>query len=87
MLKSHVIFGVHITDRTEKSHLVQQVFTDFGCNIKTRIGLHDVDENYCSPNGLVLLEFVGTEAECERMKEELAAVKGVEVQCMVFNHP
>ncbi len=87
MLKSHVIFGVHITDRVEKSHSVQQVFTDFGCNIKTRVGLHDVSENYCSPNGLVLLEFIGTDAQREQMQKALSAIKGVEVQSMVFDHP
>ena len=87
MLKGHVILGIHITNRVEKSHAVQQVFTEFGCNIKTRIGLHDVDDNYCSPNGLLLIEFIGSQDECDRMKGELASIKGVEVQSMAFDHP
>lgn len=87
MLKNHVILGVHVTNRVEKSHLVQQVFSEFGCNIKTRVGLHDVDENHCSPNGLMLIEFVGTDEERERMKDGLSAIKGIEVQSMVFDHP
>ena len=87
MLKDHVIFGVHITDRVKHVSEVQKVFTEFGCHIKTRIGLHDVDENYCSPNGLLLLELVGDRAGCDEMKARLTTIEGVEVQSMVFHHP
>ena len=61
MLKDHVILGVHVTNRTQHTPAVQNVLTEFGCNIKTRLGLHDVDDNYCSPNGLLLIEFIGTD--------------------------
>ena len=87
MLKDHVILGVHITNRVEHSPAVQQVLTGFGCNIKTRIGLHDVNDDYCSPNGLMLLEFVGSDDDRQRLDEKLAAIEGLEVQVMVFDHP
>ncbi|MBN2294954.1 MAG: hypothetical protein JXM70_21175 [Pirellulales bacterium] len=87
MLKDHVIFGIHITNRVEHSPSVQHVLTDFGCNIKTRIGLHDVNEDYCSPNGLLLIEFVGSEEDRQRLKDKLVEIKGTEVQIMVFDHP
>ncbi len=87
MLKDHVIFGVHITNRVEHSPTVQQVLTEFGCNVKTRIGLHDVNDDYCSPNGLLLIEFVGSEDDRQRLNEKLAAIDGVAVQVMVFDHP
>ena len=87
MLKDHVIFGVHITNRVEHSPTVQQVLTEFGCNVKTRIGLHDVNDDYCSPNGLLLIEFVGSDDERGQLKEKLSAIEGTEVQVMVFDHP
>lgn len=87
MLKDHVIFGVHITNRLEHSPSVQHVLTEFGCSIKTRIGLHDVNDNFCSPNGLLVIEFIGTDDERQGFKEKLAAIEGVEVQSMVFDHP
>lgn len=86
MNDDHIILGVHITDRLTEAAAVQQVFTEFGCNIKTRIGLHDVDEKVCSPSGVVLLEFFGTAEEAERMAAGLAAIEGVYVQTMVFGH-
>ena len=41
MSDQHIILGVHITDRLKNAVEVQKVFTEYGCNIKTRIGLHD----------------------------------------------
>jgi hypothetical protein len=65
---------------------VQAVFTEFGCNIKTRIGLHDVSETYCAPSGVVLIEFFGSDAEATTMAGKLNAITGVQVQKMVFGH-
>jgi desulfoferrodoxin-like iron-binding protein len=85
--EKHVILGVHITDRVKHVPSVQSVFTQFGCNIKTRLGLHHVNESYCSPNGLMIIEFVGDDSQCEAMTSKLAALEGVHVKRMVFGHP
>jgi hypothetical protein len=82
----HIILGIHITDRLTEARDVQAVFTEYGCNIKTRVGLHDVDASYCSPSGVVLIEFFGSEAEATAMSDKLAAIDGVHVQKMVFDH-
>ena len=86
MNDDHIILGVHITNRMTNAPAVQKVFTEFGCNIKTRIGLHDVDENVCSPSGVVLLEFFGSKDDAEAMAEKLREIEGVHVQTMVFGH-
>ena len=85
--ENHLIFGIHITDRVHKAPDVQKVLTQYGCNIKSRIGLHHVDNNVCSPRGLILLEMYGDEAICYELAEKLSAMEGVEVQKMVFEHP
>jgi DUF1009 family protein len=41
----HVIFGVHLTNRLTHANRVQEVFTEFGAHIKTRLGLHDVGQS------------------------------------------
>ena len=86
MNEDHVILGIHVTDRLEDASAVQAVFTEFGCNIKTRIGLHDVGETYCAPGGVVLIEFYGNDDEATAMADKLNAIKGVSVQKMVFGH-
>jgi len=82
----HIILGVHVGDRVRRAGDVQKLFTEYGCNIKTRIGLHDVSEGYCSPSGVILLEMFGDEARCHDLASKLGAVEGVEVQKMVFGH-
>jgi len=87
-LADHIIVGVHVTDRVKHAVDVQNVLTEFGCHIKTRLGLHELGTGTaCSPNGLVVLEFVGTKAKCESLKRRLKAVDGVDVKTMTFGHP
>jgi hypothetical protein len=81
----HIILGIHIGDRLQKAASVQAVFTEYGCNIKTRIGLHDVDDRSCSPSGVVLIEFFGGGDEAAAMMAKLNDVEGVTVQKMVFH--
>ena len=86
MSDEHIILGIHVSDRLKNAASVQKVFTEYGCNVKTRIGLHDVDANVCSPSGVVLIEFYGSDTEAGAMMDKLNEVEGVQVQKMVFGH-
>lgn len=83
----HLILGVHVTDRVQKVGALQQVFTDYGCYIKTRLGLHEASAEFCSPNGLILLELLDDEAKKNEMVEAIRQIEGIEVQEMNFAHP
>jgi hypothetical protein len=87
MKPRHLIYGIHVTDRVKEAPDIQKVLTEYGCYIKTRLGLHHVDENLCSPRGLILLEMVGDEEKCGELKKRLSAIEGVEIKEMVFDHP
>jgi hypothetical protein len=82
----HIVYGVHVTNRAAQVPNVQELLTKYGCNIKTRIGLHHVDETVCSPRGLILLEMFGDLALCRELKTKLTNLEGVDVQEMVFDH-
>ncbi len=86
MNDDHTILGIHVTNRLKNAVDVQKVFTEYGCNIKTRIGLHDVDADVCSPSGVVLIEFFGSDDEATAMMAKLDEVEGVHVQKMAFGH-
>ncbi len=47
-MAKRIILGALLTDRFKEATAFQEVLTKFGCNIKTRIGLHNVTENACS---------------------------------------
>jgi len=75
------ILGIHIAQRTKHTAKVQQVLTKHGCSIRARLGLHEASADVCSPNGLILLDVVGSATE---LAGALAAIPGVEVKKMVF---
>jgi uncharacterized protein (DUF1330 family) len=78
-----IIVGVRVPDRVKEIPSVQQVFTEFGCHIRTRLGLHQEVEGACTPCGLILLEMTDLE-KAEEMERILIGMEGVEVQKMVF---
>ncbi len=63
------IIGLVLENREEMAIKFQKIITDFGCEIKTRIGLHPYCENACSNRGIVLLEVAG---DGELLKLELS---------------
>jgi hypothetical protein len=84
--KRHIVLGIHIAGRMQHVPGVQELFTEYGCSIKTRLGLHDVAEGYCSPNGLILLEMAGDETPVFELARKLKAIEGLDVQQMIFEH-
>ena len=84
MLKRCVL-GLLVTNRVENAPQVQKVLTDYGCNIKTRIGLHEVTENLCAPAGLILIELFGDDNAYAEVEGKLKEIKGLQVQKMLFD--
>ena len=86
MKSEHIIVGIHVTDRMKHAADVQKIFTEYGCNIKTRLGLHEVQGNFCSGGGIVILEMVGDSASIDAMIKKLKKVEGIEAKKMTFSH-
>jgi len=80
------ILGIHIKNRTSDATKIQGILTTYGCSIKTRLGLHEVTEEHCSTNGIIILELFGDVNECIKLENELLALDGIEVKKMVFNY-
>jgi hypothetical protein len=86
MMSRHMIFGVHVQNRGENAVRVQQLLTEYGCYIKTRLGLHEVDEKFCSTGGILILEMFGDLGKCEALRDKLKLIDGIEVKEMTFEH-
>ncbi len=86
MKQDHCIIGIHVQDRHGNVPNIQGVLTEYGCSIKTRLGLHEVSADYCSPAGIIVLETAGPREEVDAMIAKLKAVEGIDVQTMVFTH-
>lgn len=68
---------IKIDSRATEAIKVQEVLTEYGCNIKVRLGLHEVTEDKCANDGLVVLEVGGDKAEIKEMIDKLNAIEYV----------
>lgn len=76
------IFGIRLSDRIKNAKDFQEVLSNYGCIIKTRIGLHDMSCGVCSPNGIILLEVVNNEEEISNLVMDLQKLKGIKFNIM-----
>ena len=83
-MKEVRVLGVMINDPSKGAGRIQNILTKYGCTIRTRLGIHDIAEDYASDTGLMLLELAGDMQECLRLENELLALEGVDVQKMIF---
>jgi hypothetical protein len=84
MAENVCILGIMINDRIKEAGNVQRILTQFGCSIKTRIGLHEVTDKHCSTRGLIILELTGPQDDQNKLKEELAGIGGITLKKMDF---
>jgi hypothetical protein len=76
------IMAVTIDPRTSHAPQVQTVLTKHGCIIKTRVGLHEANENSCSESGLIILHLISASEEVQQLESELKAIEGITVKSM-----
>jgi hypothetical protein len=74
------ILLILIGNRKESAVNVQKVLTGWGCNIKTRLGIHDGVLEDCSDKGLLILELVGKKEDNREIARKVALIKGVSSQ-------
>ena len=80
------IILVLVDKRMETALDVQRILTEWGCLIKTRLGIHDAGIDNCSSNGLIILELIGSSEEKEKLKDSLNSLDGTKAKLvnMVF---
>lgn len=83
-MKEIRVLGVHVENRVAEAGEIQGILTKYGCNIKTRIGLHEASEDSCGTNGLIILELGGNSADWDALEKGLNSCKGTKVQRMSF---
>jgi len=72
-------------NRVSNAASFQQVLTDNGCKIKARLGLHEVSDNLCATDGLIILQPYGKKEEIENLVQELNRLEGVKAKLIDLN--
>lgn len=78
------ILGIKLYERVSTAPDFQTILSQYGCSIKTRIGLHSVSDGVCATNGIVLIEFIGNDETLASFEEELKSLGNIEIQKMTF---
>jgi hypothetical protein len=81
------VIGLHIFDRIREAGKTQEILTRYGNNIRTRFGFHELSDDVCSREGIILLEMVGNPKEWDKMEKEINEIYGVKVKKMDFDIP
>ncbi len=75
MKKSVLI--ILVNKRKESAVNVQKILTEWGCLVKTRLGIHDGVLDDCTNTGLIILELVGDVTKRQELKRKLDLLPGV----------
>ena len=79
------IVGLLISDRIKEAGRTQQVLTEYSKLIRSRLGFHELNEDICSRNGIIILNLAGTVTEQDALLNDLKAIGGLEVREMSFD--
>ena len=84
-MKCNYLIGIKMDNRVANAQRFQEALTQNGCSIKTRLGLHEVDEETCANYGIIVLQACGTITEIELLVKELNALEGITAKYLDLN--
>ncbi|MGB8452869.1 MAG: hypothetical protein WCD89_11135 [Anaerocolumna sp.] len=82
---SKVIMGIKLMERMKTASKFQELLSEYGCEISTRLGLHVASTDACSPHGLIILEFIDDADDvAAEFEGKVSKIADVVIQKMVF---
>jgi len=85
MKSCYYIIGVRLDNRINNAVKFQEILTKNGCKIKARLGLHEVSEDACANDGIIVLQPYGSKEEVESLVNELNSLEGITARYIDLN--
>jgi metal-responsive CopG/Arc/MetJ family transcriptional regulator len=82
-MSKYNIMTVLVNHRRDCAKDVQLLLTEYGCNIRVRLGLHEA-VNVCSEDGLLILQLVGDSENIHALLNKLNDLDGVQAKLTTF---
>lgn len=79
------IIGIRVNHRVANALKLQELLTRYGCNIKLRVGLHETSEQFCSDDGVIVLQVCGETQTLEAMVRDFNALEGITAKMLDLN--
>jgi len=74
------ILLVLVGERMKSAVKIQEILTESGCFIKTRLGVHDGMPQKCTSRGLIILELVGDKKDMKKLANKLDGLYSVKTK-------
>jgi metal-responsive CopG/Arc/MetJ family transcriptional regulator len=78
------MMAIRIESRNTKAPKVQEILTEYGCIITTRVGFHETGDEACSTDGYIILQLRGEEKEIRDLYQKLEELEGVTPKMIDF---
>ncbi|MDR2887698.1 MAG: hypothetical protein LBV26_06850 [Bacteroidales bacterium] len=79
------VLCIRIVDRLKATGLVQDVLSKHAGIITTRLGFHEITDELCSREAVIVLHLGGSHSECAGLDSDLKQIGGIEVIAAVFD--
>ncbi|MFC2138177.1 hypothetical protein ACFLTE_08390 [Bacteroidota bacterium] len=80
------IIGINVTDRIKEAGKTQEVLSEFSDIIKIRMGFHELTDEKCSRNALIVLQLKGNSDKWKTFEDKLNDIDGLVIKSMHFNY-
>ncbi|MCE5342821.1 MAG: hypothetical protein LLF96_04425 [Eubacteriales bacterium] len=84
-MSCYYVIGVRMDNRVGNAMAFQQALTKNGCKIRTRLGLHETNEDFCANDGLIVLQPCGEKEEIEQLVKDLSTLEGITAKLIDLN--
>ena len=81
---SNAVMCVLVKNRTNDAPQLQTVLTNHGCIIKTRVGMHEV--NNCAEDGLIMLHLTGSKEAIYDLEKAINALSEIRARTMLLDY-
>ena len=84
-MSCYYIIGVRMDNRVGNAAKFQETLTKNGCKIKARLGLHEVSDDACSNDGIIVLQPYGSKEDVEALVKDLNSMEGITAKFIDLN--
>ena len=84
-MSCYYIIGVRMDNRVGNAAKFQETLTKNGCKIKARLGLHEVSDDACSNDGIIVLQPYGSKEDVEALVKDLNSLEGIMAKFIDLN--
>ena len=84
-MSCYYLIGVRMDNRVANALNFQEVLTKNGCKIRARLGLHEVSDQVCANDGLIVLQPCGEKVEVEQLVQDLNGLEGITAKLIDLN--